>query len=70
MSLLPLSLVSFGMLLSFMGFKVGAVLWAAAPVLVYILLSAVKFPELRMWSLVGLLCAAVAVLSFLVRVGA
>ncbi|NPB04527.1 MAG: hypothetical protein GXO39_08995 [Thermotogae bacterium] len=67
MSRLPLFLVLLGILLSLLGFKLGSLIWAGSPIVVYVIISTLKRKELGIWTLVGYVSSAVAIISYLMR---
>lgn len=69
MSKIPLILVSTGIFLSFFNLRLGPVVWASAPVVVYVLVSVVYRRHLGWWSGVGILSALMAVLSYFLKIG-
>ncbi len=68
MSKIPLILVSAGILLSFFNLRLGPVVWASAPVVVYVLVSVIHWRRLGWWSSVGILSALMAVLSYFLKI--
>ena len=69
MSKVPLALVSIGILLSLFNLRIGPVVWASAPIVVYLSVSLLRHKELGWWSILGVASTAVAILSYFLRVG-
>ena len=69
MSKFPLALVSLGIFLSLFNLRLGPIVWASAPIVVYVVVSIAHRRQLGWWSLLGVLSASVAVLSYLLKAG-
>ncbi|NPA80830.1 MAG: hypothetical protein GXO29_07280 [Thermotogae bacterium] len=69
MSRLPLLIVLAGLALSLADLRVGPIVWASAPVVVYLAVAYTYRRNLGWWSLVGVFSTAVAILSALLKVG-
>ncbi len=69
MSKVPLTLVSIGIVLSLFNLRLGPVVWASAPIVVYLSVSILYRKRLGWWSILGVTSSAVAILSYFLKVG-
>ncbi len=64
-----MALVSVGILLSLFNLRIGPVIWASAPIVVYLSVSVLHRRDLGWWSTLGIASSAVAILSYFLKVG-